>query len=332
MATVDAQYAELQKQFEEEGLFEPRPWFYVRQSVIVLALLAGSVLFLQSYTGFWGQMVNAMFLAVPFVLAGYLMHDTVHNQILVSGWVFPVFNFLFGWSCTWWEHKHNLLHHCAPNHESDPDFQVKYFAFNPAQAHQKQGVYRLTTQYQHLLFFPLLCGELLNLRLSAMSWLWAEGTALAKRDLLIFVGHHVACLAFLSLFLPWWQVPLFALVHTGTVGFCLGMAFSVNHIGMSSGGGQQSKFLEQIVTARNVSGGWFVSFIFGGLNFQIEHHIFPNMPRPSLTRVAPVIEAFCLKNGIPYHSVSLRRAYVELWRHLKNTAQYARENEVTAVA
>ena len=56
----------------------------------------------------------------------------------------------------------------------------------------------------------------------------------------------------------------------------------------------------QVVTARNLTGGRWVGFIFGGLNYQIEHHLFPTMPRPNLVRAQEMVRAFCAENQLNY--------------------------------
>jgi fatty acid desaturase len=59
-----------------------------------------------------------------------------------------------------------------------------------------------------------------------------------------------------------------------------------------------------------------VDFLLGGLNYQIEHHLFPSMPRPNLRRAQPVVQAFCTARGIAYHQSGLLRSYAEVLRHL----------------
>jgi fatty acid desaturase len=72
----------------------------------------------------------------------------------------------------------------------------------------------------------------------------------------------------------------------------------------------------QVLTSRNVAGSRLVDFVLGGLNYQIEHHLFPNMPRPNLRRAQPLIRAFCQQHGLPYAEASLFGSYAEAVRHL----------------
>jgi fatty acid desaturase len=84
----------------------------------------------------------------------------------------------------------------------------------------------------------------------------------------------------------------------------------------------QTDFLRrQVLTSRNVRGGPLVDFALGGLNYQIEHHLFPSMPRPNLRRAQALIRAFCHEHGIPYCETSLVRSYAMALRHLHEVGQ-----------
>ena len=72
----------------------------------------------------------------------------------------------------------------------------------------------------------------------------------------------------------------------------------------------------QVLTSRNVDGGRLIDGIFGGLNYQIEHHLFPSMPRPSLRRAQPLIRRFCIEHDVPYTQTSLIDSYRQALRHL----------------
>jgi hypothetical protein len=72
----------------------------------------------------------------------------------------------------------------------------------------------------------------------------------------------------------------------------------------------------QVLTSRNVTGGRLVDWGLGGLNYQIEHHLFPNLPRPNLRHAQPLIRAFCHQHGLAYAEASLVGSYAQALRHL----------------
>jgi fatty acid desaturase len=73
----------------------------------------------------------------------------------------------------------------------------------------------------------------------------------------------------------------------------------------------------QVITARNVTGGRFTTFMLGGLNYQIEHHLFPTMPRPNLARAQSIIRPFCIESDLGYCEDSLVGSYRQVVRHLR---------------
>jgi fatty acid desaturase len=90
----------------------------------------------------------------------------------------------------------------------------------------------------------------------------------------------------------------------------------------------------QVLTSRNVRGGWLVDFLLGGLNYQIEHHLFPSMPRASLRRAQPIVRAHCRRHGLPYVETSLFDSYRQALHHLHTAprgGQPVREFEPAAV-
>jgi fatty acid desaturase len=71
-----------------------------------------------------------------------------------------------------------------------------------------------------------------------------------------------------------------------------------------------------VLTSRNIRGGWLTDLALGGLNYQIEHHLFPSMPRPNLRRSQPLISEFCRQHGLPYCQASLVGSYAQALRYL----------------
>jgi fatty acid desaturase len=99
----------------------------------------------------------------------------------------------------------------------------------------------------------------------------------------------------------------------------LGCSFAPNHKGMpiiESGSGL-SFARRQVISSRNIAGGRFTNLLLGGLNYQIEHHLFPTMPRPNLARAQGLVRAFCLDNNLGYREDSLIGSYRQTVRSLR---------------
>jgi fatty acid desaturase len=74
----------------------------------------------------------------------------------------------------------------------------------------------------------------------------------------------------------------------------------------------------QVTTARNISGGPLTTFMLGGLNYQIEHHLFPSMPRPNLRRVQGLVRDFCTATGLSYSEESFVESFRQIIHHLSD--------------
>jgi len=240
-------------------------------------------------------------------------------------------NLLVGVSFDWWVGKHNR-HHTNPNHEDlDPDISIAALAFTADQASAKHGLVRLIARYQGWLFFPLLLLEAAHLHLaSAKAVLQGRGRTRVVEGLLL-VAHVAGYLGVLLVVLSPLPALGFVVVHQGLFGLYLGCAFAPNHKGMPTLTEDDAlDFLRrQVLTSRNVAGGWLVDGVLGGLNYQIEHHLFPTMPRPNLRRAQPLVRAFCQDHDLPYTEASLVGSYAQAIRHLHTVSAPLRPTPTT---
>jgi fatty acid desaturase len=136
------------------------------------------------------------------------------------------------------------------------------------------------------------------------------------------LGYGVAVFAVLTPL----QGVVFVLIHQGVWGLLMGLVFAPNHKGMPivPAGTELDHLHKQVLTARNVAGGRVTDYLFGGLNHQIEHHLFPRMPRPSLRAARALVAPFCLEHGLPYTETGIRSSYVQILRHLHDTSAVLR--------
>jgi fatty acid desaturase len=319
-----SEYTQLSRQIKQAGLLERRHGWYAARIGINLLLLAGGWAAFAILGESWWQLLTAAYLAVVFTQLAFLGHDAGHRQIFRSrrandrvGLVHA--NLLTGISFGWWVPKHNA-HHTNPNHEDlDPDISITALAFTPDQASSKHGLVRMIARYQGWLFFPLLLLEAAHLHLASAKAIIRGGHSRANLlEGLLLLIHVAAYLAALLVVLSPLQAVLFLAVQQGLFGLYLGCSFAPNHKGMPTlTQADELDFLRrQVLTSRNVAGSRPVDFVLGGLNYQIEHHLFPNMPRPNLRRAQPLVRAFCDEHGITYSEASLFGSYAEAIRHL----------------
>ncbi|RZU74458.1 fatty acid desaturase [Micromonospora kangleipakensis] len=330
-ATLDTErhggspYADLSRLIRRAGLLDRRRGYYsLRISALGGCYVGAWTLF--GWLGeSWWQLGVAAALAMVFGQAGFIGHDAGHRQIFRSRRANDLVglahgNLLIGISYGWWVDKHNR-HHAHPNTEGrDPDIVVRPLSFTPGQARKRRGLGALVVRYQAYLFFPLLLLE--GLHLHANSVRAVVGPSSIKRrpaEAALLALHATGYLGAVVLVLSPMQAVAFILVNQGLLGLYLGSAFAPNHKGMPIlAPDERLDYLRrQVLTSRNVRGGWFIDTLLGGLNYQIEHHLFPSMPRPNLRRARPLVHRFCAEHDITYHETTLMRSWAQALKHLR---------------
>ena len=325
------EYAEIRQLVKQAGLLEKQPAYYTFKIVSTLALLVLSISILVLVDNMWVQYANAGLFALAFAQVGFVGHDSGHRQIFHSARnneiLSLIISFLVALERTWWLDKHNR-HHVNPNHTIlDPDVDFPVLAFTKEQALNKKGFFRFIVKYQAFLFFPMLLLEGLGLRLAGIQYLTNNRVRYQRLEPLLMIGHIAVYFALLFYFLDGWQILYFFIIHQAIFGLIMGSVFAPNHKGMLMVGEDDDlDFLRrQVLTARNVKASIFSDFWYGGLNFQIEHHLFPSMPRNKLKEAQRIVKFVCEKYAIPYHETGIIRSQKEILQYLHQESSPLRE-------
>jgi fatty acid desaturase len=325
-----SEYAMLSRRVRQAGLLDRRLRYYTWKMVLTgLALAAGWAVFAVLGNSWW-QLGTAVFLAVIFTQIGFLGHDAGHRQVFRSrraNYIAGVLcgNLCIGLSIGWWTGKHNR-HHAHPNTEgADPDIMISALAFSGGQARASRGIQRLVFRYQAYLLVPMLLFEAVSLHASSIRAMTRRACRNRAWEAALLGMHAAAYLTAVFLVLSPARAVAFIMVQQGLFGFYLGCSFAPNHKGMPIlAASDKTDFLRrQVLTSRDVRGGWLTDFVLGGLNYQIEHHLFPSMPRPSLRRSQSLIAAFCAERDLPFSQASLPGSYAHALRHLNVTGKLA---------
>ena len=130
-----------------------------------------------------------------------------------------------------------------------------------------------------------------------------------------------------------WLLPLgmafaFLGVQLAVFGLYMGASFAPNHVGMPivPRDAKLDFLSKQVRTSRNVSGGWWATVLMGGLNYQIEHHLFPSMPRPHLAKARRLVREHCRSHDVPYAETNLIRAWGIVVGYLNRVGLAARDS------
>jgi len=326
-------FIEVSDQAKSQGLLGRARWFYLLVGGAVGAGLLGSLAGLVLLGDTWWQLLIAAALGVVLTQVAFLAHEAAHRQVLLTG---PGNDRLarilaagvVGISYSWWDSKHSR-HHANPNRVGrDPDIEADTISFLDEEAATATGWRRRLVRHQGWLFFPLLTLEGVNLHVQGIKHLVGRGEVRGRwLELALIAGRFLILLGLVFWLLPWGIAVVFLAVQLAVFGVYMGASFAPNHKGMPviDRNAKLDFFSKQVRTSRNVAGGWWATWLMGGLNYQVEHHLFPNMPRPHLAKARLIVKGQCERMGVPYTETSLWRSYAIVTSYLNRVGLAARD-------
>jgi fatty acid desaturase len=326
-------YAALLNQVKARGLLRRRTGYYWTLFSILITAVGGAWAAFAMLGDSWFQLIVAGVLGLLFTQFAFLSHEAAHRQVFVSNtWndrtAQYAGTFLAGVSYSWWMNKHTR-HHANPNTVAkDPDISFAALSFRDEDAADRRGFLRHLVRVQGYAFFPMLMLEGANLH-------WQSARVLANVKALpgrrieagLFVGRFVLYLTAVFVFLPTGLAFAFLGVQLAVFGVYMGASFAPNHKGMAliPPGEKIDFFSRQVLTSRNIRGGRFMEVLMGGLNYQVEHHLFPSMPRPNCRAVRPLVREYCESVGVPYTETTMLQSYGIVIRYLNEVGLAARD-------
>ena len=319
-----SEFSALLHTIRDAGLLHRRRRFYaITFSVITLAMVG-------AWFGFallqdtWYLLIIAAVMGVLFTQYAFITHELSHRQVFESGKTNDFLgrimaDLVVGISYSWWMSKHSR-HHANPNTvDKDPDVETDFIIFQKEKATGLTGITKFMAHRQGYLFFPVLIFEGINLHRHAFQTVFSKGKVDKRAlEIVLLTVRNVGYVAVLFSFMPLGMAFAFLGVQLAIFGLYMGASFAPNHKGMPIlPRDSKVDFLRrQVLTSRNIRSGHFMNHFMGGLNYQIEHHLFPNMPRPSLRRAGQIVREYCATKGILYTEVGLVTSYGIVVRHL----------------
>jgi fatty acid desaturase len=331
-------YAELKQQVKSRGLLDKQPIYYTWRIVLLggsLLVGIGVLLFVHL---FWIHLLDAVYLALVSTQIGLLSHEAGHRQMFRRAWKHHLLgliggNLVLGMSYAWWVDKHNA-HHSRPNQMGmDPDLEIPFLDLAGTEDREQMGQgRRWIVTHLSILFFPSLLTVSVGLQANSIRFLLHQRTRYQVLEWFLLLAHLVGYLTLVYWCLGFWQALLFIGIHQGLTGLYLGSIFAPNHKGMPILEQENDwDFLHrQVLTSRNVSAHPWTDFWYGGLNYQIEHHLFPSMARNQLKAAQPVVRAFCQASAIPYHETTAWQSFAEILAYLHELGTPLRNASVPA--
>ena len=308
-------FDQLKAQVREAGLLERVP---VRGSIEMIVILVTITIALTT-APLWHPILLGLFLTIIFTRSVFVSHDILHTQYFKSKSLskklsYPFSALILSNSSSWWNHKHTVNHHTYCNIvEKDEDIRALDGAFTP-----KRGNNPLIKKYKHTIFwgamffmFPAFIVQSYHFVITRKLW----------GELALMLMHWPLVWGTLFYQIGAIDTLIVALSLNFVLSAWLAFGFITNHLGCETFSEEEAKSFSwmelQMRGSRSLKGGKLTHWFYGGLNTQIEHHLFPKAPRFNLLKVQKITREFAQKHNIPYFETTPLTAYIQINQALK---------------
>jgi acyl-lipid Delta6-acetylenase / acyl-lipid (9-3)-desaturase len=334
------EFRELRRKVEAAGLMERRYGWYVWKTLSTIAFWVLAMAL--GYEGHW--FLSAVALGVFWQQSGWLGHEYAHHDVFANRrfntfMAYTISNFFMGLSANWWKLRHNVHHAITNVLDADPDIDnLPLFCYDFADLSRLSTSWaaRKFVPYQHYYFIPFT--PLLKLIWNIQSVIYVHTTRTDKNEkhrravkfeAATLAAHYAWYFAYLWFLTPSWTAMFVSIAVTMAIaGAGIAMIVFLSHDACEihqAAKRESVNFVElQVLTTRNFTPGPFMDWVAGGLNYQIEHHLFPSMPRCNLNATSKLVKKFCLDNGLPYQCEDWDDCVGLLLQRLKTVAMEAR--------
>lgn len=316
--------------------------FQVSSNACILALAVAVIVMLN---GLLGAVIGGIVLALFWQQCGWLAHDVLHHQVFanrmynnIAGLV--VGNVWQGFSVSWWKKKHNH-HHAVPNVVNtqaggDPDIHTMPFLLwsekiIEGDSKELKDLPRFLIRHQKFFYLPLLSGARLSWLLQSLLFQFEPihrfvgGLAMKIAEIITIAIHHIAFIYITLLLETTSSRVVFLLTCQSFGGLFLGVVFTVGHYAMEIFSSEEVKHLDfvrlQVRSTRDITPTVFNTWFSGGLAYQVEHHVWPTLPRHSLPLASKILQRFCAKHNIPYTVEGFIKGNLAVWKLLADVGE-----------
>lgn len=336
-----AAYRKLRVKVKGLGLYDASMVYYTWKVISTFAIWMLSVAICYNFSGMLAYTVAGCIMGLFYQQSGWLAHDFLHHQVCGNSYMDNLIGVMVGdmwqgFSVQWWKNKHNA-HHAVPNlHASngscfsgDPDIDtMPLLAWSKGMARKAMdsswGPFFIKNQAY--LYFPLLLFARISWLLQSYLYVFKQfafyaydRVELENPEKIGLVVHYIW-----QLLVPYYcgmsilEGFAFFMIGQMSCGLLLALVFSLGHNGMSvyEKDTKPDFWQLQITTTRNISPSLFMDWFTGGLNYQIDHHLFPMMPRHNLPKVNGLIKSLCKEFNVPFHETGFWRGIYEVVDHL----------------
>ena len=299
LSNPTSDFAALLATVRDAGLLRRHRRFYILNFLAISAVMAGAWVGFALLRGSWYELILAALIGFLLTQYAFMGHESAHRQVWASNWANDftariLCDLFVGMSYSWWMNKHSR-HHAQPNTvDRDPDIERDFLVFQEKQARELTGISKWLAPRQGWIFFPALTLEGMNLHMQAFRTVFSPGHV-DKRAL-----RSSSCWCETSATRGGFHVSAardgvrLCRRADGRLRRLHGASFAPNHKGMPQiPADARIDFLRrQVTTSRNIHSVGSTTMM-GGLNYQIEHHLFPSMARPYLRKTSAIVREYC---------------------------------------
>lgn len=319
-------YRELNARIRKAGLYETRDSYYLGKYAVVIALLVAAWLVVAQIP--W---LGGILFGLVIQQSAFIAHDLGHNSVMTRtrGWLFnrqyknvgvwSLGNVCFGIDGVKWSENHSVHHRVNLLYGKDPqNSHLPWLLYQEGELdhfHEEggriDGFHCWWLRHQHLFALPFI------LLIQKLNMLRKTPRLLRSGGYVAFLGIVIHVSAWVALFLRSNFSPTFLLIAMLTGG--------IIHVQILLSHAYMPRFTEadqrrvgwiryQILGTQNVDTTWYDGWFHGGLQYQIEHHLFQAVPRHNLPKIQPWVKEFCEKHGLPYQSDPFRVCIADMLR------------------
>ncbi|KAK9749098.1 hypothetical protein RND81_02G102400 [Saponaria officinalis] len=345
VSEISKDYRKLFLEFHKMGLFDKKGHGALIIMLITLIMFCVSVYGVLMSNNLWVHLISGGLMGFTWIQLGWIGHDSSHYQVMINPKFNSIANFIIGncisgISIAWWKRSHNAHHIACNSLEFDPDMQhmpilaisSKFFNSLNSYFYDRKmnfnSISRVLVSYQHLTFYPIFA--FLRIFMYAQSFyllLSKKKVANRGKELLGLVVFWIWYPLLIS-YLPNWSERITFTIITLAVTGIQQFQFSLNHLSCDAYLGPPTGadwFEKQVTGSLDIECSPWMDWFHGGLQFQIEHHLFPRMPRSQFRKISPFVKELCKKHSLPYRSMSFWRANLVTFKTVHAAAIEARD-------
>ncbi|KAJ3319673.1 hypothetical protein HDV06_006166 [Boothiomyces sp. JEL0866] len=342
---ISKDFRKLNNKLKEMGLYKSKPIFWIKENLKFLALLGLMIYFCVYGTNNYMYLFSAFCASQLWHQAAFVAHDTGHSGVTSNRTVDSLYGILLagiagGLSMGWWKHSH-YVHHIITNHpEHDPDIQhLPFFAVTKrfteglySTFHKRKLTFddwaKTLVPHQHKLYHIVLMFGRFNLYVQSWLFVMFHRSVFYRNLEIVSMTIFWVWYSYMLSYLPSWYHILGYVLVSHMLTMVLHLQITLSHFGMSTDIPNASETFAELGlrTSMDVDCPEWLDWLHGGLQFQVEHHLFPRLPRHNLRQVQPLVKEFAKKHDLAFHSYTFTKANTNVLGAMEDVA-----NQIKAI-